>query len=377
MKKTPGTLLIEQEIERYGPMDFEKFVGLALYHPRYGYYSKNISPRGRGGDYFTSLQVSSLFPSIWADAIIEMKKTLGTDQFSLVEWGAGDGEFLLGIIHELEKRNELKRMRFWAVEAGRPAREKLVRKLSRFPKCRVVSSLDEIEAPGGLEGCFFSNEFFDALPFRRFRKIGSGWKEIMVSFSEGSLKETEIDFNDVSFLTRLGITGIEIEEGQEIEVRPLASSWIQEWGSMLARGYMATVDYGFPRPFLYSPKRSKGTWQCFTSHQAHQNPLAAIGKDDITAHIDFTQIAEAGRTVGLQPDLFCSQGIFLSFMGAERIQKYLEALDPIEQKKRIGGLQQLTHPDAMGEAFWVLIQSKEAPLPEKLKTIPNRLRRLI
>ena len=63
-KKTPGALLVEQEIERYGPMNFEKFTSLALYHPRYGYYQKPVSPRGRGGDYFTSLQVSSLFPSV-------------------------------------------------------------------------------------------------------------------------------------------------------------------------------------------------------------------------------------------------------------------------------------------------------------------------
>ena len=377
MKKTPGTLLIEQEVERYGPMDFEKFMTLALYHSRYGYYSKNVSPRGRGGDYFTSLQVSSLFPSIWADAIIEMKKTLGTDQFSLVEWGAGDGEFLLGVIHALEEKNELKRMRFWAVEASRSAREKLVRKLSRFPKCSVVSSIEEIDVPGGLEGCFFSNEFFDALPFRRLRRFGSTWKEIVVSLSQGALKETEGEFNDLPSLVAHGISQLEFEEGQEIELRPQASSWIQNWGSLLARGYVATVDYGFPRPFLYSPKRMKGTWQCFSSHQAHQNPLLEIGKDDITAHIDFTQIAEAGRPIGLQPELFCSQGIFLSFMGEERIQKYLQTLDPLEQKKRIAGLQQLTHPDAMGEAFWVLIQSKEAPLPDKLKTIPNRLRRLI
>jgi SAM-dependent MidA family methyltransferase len=140
---------------------------------------------------------------------------------------------------------------------------------------------------------------------------------------------------------------------------------------------MMTVDYGYPRPFLYSPKRSQGTWQCFSEHQANQMPFERIGQQDITAHVDFTQIVEAGRLVGFEPSLFCSQGIFLSFAGTEHIEAYLKTLDPLEQKKRIGALQQLTHPDAMGEAFWVLVQSKETNLPEKLKAIPNRLKRLI
>src|ERR1051326_3840785 len=162
-RKTPGRLLVEQEVELNGPMNFELFTSLALYHPRYGYYSQTSPQRGRSGDYFTSLQVSELFPQIFGETILEMKRALGTDQFSLVEWGSGDGEFLLGVIRFLEEKKEMKGMKIWAVEASRPAREKLIRKLSRFPKCSVVSSLDEIEAPGGLEGCFFSNEFFDAL----------------------------------------------------------------------------------------------------------------------------------------------------------------------------------------------------------------------
>ena len=87
-----------------------------------------------------------------------------------------------------EKKEKLKGMKIWAVEASRVAREKLIRRLSRFPKCQVVSSLDDIEAPGGLEGCFFSNEFFDALPFRRLRYSSAGWKEIYVSLVDGDVE---------------------------------------------------------------------------------------------------------------------------------------------------------------------------------------------
>src|SRR5258708_6253861 len=144
--------LIRQEIRARGPRTFYEFMDLALYHPLYGYYQRPAPQRGRSGDYFTSLQVSALFPEIFADALLAMRQTLDSDQFTLLEMGAGHGEFLEGVLTVLKNHDALKGLRVWAVECARPARERLMRRLSRFAKCHVVSTLDEIEWMGGADG---------------------------------------------------------------------------------------------------------------------------------------------------------------------------------------------------------------------------------
>jgi len=207
-EKSPAAQLVEQEIQRFGPMTFAQFVDLALYHPRYGAYNQKAPLQGRSGDYFTSLQVSDLFPRVVAEVLIQMRQALGTEQFSLVELGPGRGAFLTGVLQALEQKGEAKGFRFWAVERSATARENLYRTLSRFRKSEVVSSLDEIEASLPLEGCVFSNEFFDALPFHRLRYHAAGWKEIYVSSENGELREEEGALSDPNWVSDYRLSDI-------------------------------------------------------------------------------------------------------------------------------------------------------------------------
>lgn len=372
--RTPAEALIRQEILRRGPMPFDRFVELALYHPVHGYYNQTSPQRGRAGDYFTSAQVSSLFPRIFAETLLAMRAAIGTEQFSLVEVGAGDGEFLAGVLRSLEEAKALRGIRVWAVERGRPAREKLWRKLSRFPKTAVVPSMEEIENVGGLEGCIVSNELFDALPFHRLRRRGGEWAEICVDW-DGGWREVERPAGP-EITGFLRSSSLPFEEGQEIEARPAAERTIQAWGERLARGFVVTFDYGYPRASLVSPKRPNGTWLCYHRHRVERDPFARIGRQDITAHVDFTALAAAGESAGLSPRLFCSQGMYLTHAGAGIIEEFLSKGSPQDRFKRTSAVQQLVHPDAMGEAFSVLIQAKEAVLPSGLESIPNRARRL-
>lgn len=372
-KKTSAEQLIQEVIREFGPISFERFMELALYHPTYGYYQRGEPQRGRAGDYFTSLQVSSLFPAVFANAVIAMKEVLDTDQFALVEWGAGDGEFLAGLLQALADRNQLKGVRAWAVEASRPARERLKRKLSRFPKCEIISSLDDVELVGGFEGCFFSNEFFDAIPFQRLRFRNGEWKEIFIDVQNGGLVEIEkpTNFNSNYFKNQ------PIEDGQEIEWRPAMDRWIDQWGPMLTRGYVLTVDYGAPRAELLVPHRRQGTWRGYFEHALQTDALAHVGRQDLTAHVDFSQLVEAGRKHGWDPAFFSSQGIFLTHLGAPVWERALTSAGPNAQAQVTGALQQLLHPDAMGESFSVLLQSKEVEIPSAFQAIPNRIRRVV
>ena len=190
---TKAEELIRQEIERTGPLPFSKFVDLALYHPLYGYYNRRAPQRGASGDYFTSLQVSSLFPAVFARLFSSMKETLGSDQFSLIEVGCGDGEFLEGVLNELNAQKLSRGFRVWAVERSRPARDRLVKRLSRFDRCEVVESLGHVEWMGTLEGCIFSNEFFDATPFDRYTVQDGQWVETVVEIKNQQLVETQRD----------------------------------------------------------------------------------------------------------------------------------------------------------------------------------------
>ncbi len=365
--------LVRQEITRSGPLTFERFMDLALYHPLYGYYSRGASPRGRSGDYFTSVQASPLFPQIFADALGALRETLGTEQFSLIEMGAGDGDFLEGVLKALEGKKVGQGLRVWAVERSRPARDRIWRRLSRFPRCEVVASTQEIEWMGGLEGCIVSNEFFDALPFHRLKFTADGWKEIYVGEEGAGLLENLGPISDPALLAPFKTGGLEFAEGQEVEVRPQPNDVYDEWGKLLSRGYVITFDYGYPRGQLYDPARPQGTWQCFHRHRANTRPLEAIGDQDITAHIDFTQLAQAGRSAGFEPVLFCSQGIFLAHAGQERLEKFLQETGGA----KAGAVLQLIHPDAMGSAFWTLVQTKGVELPPLFESLPNRVGRLL
>lgn len=369
--------LIRQEIDRAGPMSFSRFVDLALYHPLYGYYNQPVQRRGKGGDYFTSLQVSDIFPRIFASAILQLKETLGTEHFSLIEMGSGNGEFLEGVLTAIaeiarERKQGTWGFRTWAVERSRPARDLLYKRLSRFPRTEVVSSIDDIEWMGTLEGCIFSNEFFDALPFERWRWDGAEWREIEIALKHGEFMEQIAGRAGGPLMKEPALT-----PGHEIARRPFIPDIYADWGARLQRGYVLTVDYGHPRESFLSPTRANGSWLCYHKHIANKLPYQYIGDQDITAHVDFTQLVEAGKSAGFDPALFCSQGIFLTHLGQAQLETWLATATEDERRKRAGAIQQLLHPDAMGEAFWVLLQSKGVDLPPAFLAMPNRLRRVI
>ncbi len=367
--------LIEQEIRRWGPMTFARFVELALYHPKHGYYNRSAPTRGRAGDYFTAPQVGGLMAKLFAEAIVAMKEAVGSDQFSLVEVGSGDGEFLRGILESLEARKQLGGVRVFAVERSRPSREKLWRSLSRFPKCEIVESIDEIEMVGGLDGCLLTNELFDALPFHRLRFKGTEWKEIYVDLGKnGGLTDKE---GPVSEEAKPLVKPIFAMPNQEVEVRPIIADLYKSWSQLFARGFVVSIDYGHPRAELYSPRRPKGTAICYYKHKAQENFYQNVGDQDMTAHVDFTQLAQAGQAAGFDPALFTTQGVFFSFLGKEIIPQWLEAAQsPAARAKKQGALQQILHPEAMGETFKVLLQQKNVLMPPLFADIPSRLKRL-
>jgi SAM-dependent MidA family methyltransferase len=323
------------------------------------------------------LQVSSLFPRVFARLFLSMKQALGCDQFSLVELGCGDGEFLEGVLNELNAQKLGRGFRVWAVERSRPARDRLVKRLSRFDRCQVIESLDQVEWMGTLEGCIFSNELFDALPFDRYVARDGRWREIAVGLRDGALAETERDAPPGVQAALPSLTDGAIAPGHRIEYRSSIPSLYEAWGALLSRGYVVSVDYGHPRAVLLDPSRANGTAMSYRKHEADSNVLKNAGEQDITAHVDFTQLAQAGRAQGWLPEFFCSQGVLLSTVGEPVIAQFLAESQANDRPARAAAVKQLIHPSAMGEKFWTLLQAKDAPLPGALDGVSNRVKRLI
>lgn len=369
--------LIRQQIELHGPMTFAEFTEIALYHPKFGYYHRAAPQRGRAGDYYTSLQVSRLFPEIFADAILAMKETLGTDQFSLVEVGSGSGEFLHGVLTELTKRNQLRGFQVWSVEKSQSAREALRPMLTRFPKTRVISSMDEIDWMGSLEGCVFSNEFFDALPFHRVLWEQGELRELFVRESGGRLREEPGDPSTPGLADYLKERSVSLAEGQKAEICLSLDGVAAELDRVLSRGFLLTVDYGEPSADLYRETRTGGTLQVYRRHERREGPFEDIGECDLTALVDFGRLAALGERLAIRPLIFASQGSFLLNSGEAVLRGMIEGPDEASRIAAASQAQQLIHPNAMGSRFHVLVQGKNVGTPELSGGRLNRIHRLI
>jgi SAM-dependent MidA family methyltransferase len=230
---------------------------------------------------------------------------------------------------------------------------------------------------GTLEGCIFSNELFDAIPFDVYIVEDGRWVEVTVETKDGNLCEGRRPASESVRISLPSISEWQLASGHRLEHRPSVGRVYEEWDALLARGYVLSVDYGHPRAVLLDPSRANGTAMAYHKHEARADVLERAGEQDLTAHVDFTQLAEAGSAHGWRPEFFCSQGVLLSTVGEPVIAQFLSSVPESDAQTRAAAVRQLVHPGAMGEKFWTLLQAKDAPLPSALSGVSNRIKRLI
>jgi SAM-dependent MidA family methyltransferase len=363
------------EVRRRGKVTFAEFMAWALYHPVHGYYS-SMGRLGRGGDFFTSVQVGGLFGRLLAESVVEMWDHLSSGRFTLVELGAGDGALAEQILDALAAKGRGGKVSLYLVEKGAAAREAARRRLARFPKVHILSDLSELEHTAGVDGCVYSNEFFDALPVHRVRLEGGVLRELFVTERDGRLAEEAGEPSTDRLAAYFEERGVVLEEGQAAEVCLALDDVVEDVSRSLARGFVLSVDYGEPSADLYRPERRDGTLRVFKKHAVGGNLLGDVGDQDITAHVDFGRLAALGAKADLAPLLFCSQGSFLLNSGEKLLRTVVEEevrRDPSAARR----VQQLLHPEAMGGAFHVLVQGKNVGRPELSGGKINRLHRLL
>jgi len=360
---------IRAKIASTGPVSFRWFMEQALYHPEYGYYASGRAVIGKQGDFFTSVSVGSLFGKLLALQFLEMWEQMGRpDPFTLVEQGAHNGDFAADLLSAIQGTDCFNALRYRIVEplSHLEAHQKL--KLKAFPQVVWHRSLEELEP---FTGVHFSNELIDAMPVDRVRFTQGSWYEQYVEVnSETSGNNPEIpdlppslpgfkwiDRPISSDVLAQKTTTLPPLENYRTEVNLAIHDWIDLVATKLVRGYLLTLDYGYPHDLYYSPERANGTLACYTNHQRHDNPFEAVGYADLTAHVDFTSLAERAELNGFEIAGFTDQHHFMVGLGSRFFTDSDRSQTP-EQQKSLRAFQTLMHPNFMGLAFKALALRK-------------------
>jgi SAM-dependent MidA family methyltransferase len=314
--------LIHEEIEKRGPQPFAWFMEQALYHPEHGYYSSDRAEIGRRGDYFTNVSVGPLFGELLTAQFAEAWEQLGSiDAFTLVEQGAHHGEFARDVLESAQRRfpQFFTALRYCVIEPFPKLQDRQSQTLEKFrDRVQWRRSLDDFES---FVGVHFSNELLDAMPVNlRGKLVGLNRNEFVFvkSSDQQTPNQSQLD-------------------------------WIAKVAAKLKRGLILAVDYGFAETEFRESLRVRAR------HRSLGSPLEQIGEADITAHINWTDIAKAAEKNGLRVAEFTDQHHFLTGI----ISKYPEIV-AAENSKR--ALQTLLHPEMLGRSFQVLALAKNVDL---------------
>ncbi|MFN4292457.1 MAG: class I SAM-dependent methyltransferase [Permianibacter sp.] len=343
------------------PLPFSAFMADLLYAPGLGYYSAGATKLGAAGDFVTAPELSPLFSQCLARQCADVLTAVGGGD--LLEFGAGRGVMARDILLELAALDCLPGQ-YCIVEVSADLRERQQQTLAALP-AELAAKVVWLDAlPSAFNGVVLANEVLDAMPVTLFRRNGQTLTEMAVTLAEnGDFRWTELPA-DVAlqqwFAALPDAIKTDWPDDYLSEYHPLQAGWLQSLGRMLTRGVVLLIDYGFPRHEFYHPDRSRGTLMCHYRHHAHPDPLLLPGLQDVTAHVDFTAVAEQAIDAGLDVLGYCHQAGFLQSLGVlELAMRYSEEREQIAAAQ---ALKRLLMPHEMGELFKVIALGKAVDL---------------
>ena len=359
--------LIAGEIAAAGGwLPFDHYMQLALYAPGLGYYTAGAHKLGdaaTGGDFVTAPEISPLFGQALAAQVAQV---LAQTRPCILEFGAGSGLLARDLLGALAQRG-VTPSQYAIVEVSADLRERQRACLAAYPQ---VMWLDA--PPHGFEGVVIANEVLDVMPVRLFVRTADGVNERGVVLRDGALAFADRPADDsliaavASIETDVGA----LPAGYGSEVSPVVEAWSTQLGDWLAHGVALLIDYGFSRREYYHPQRLMGTLMCHFRHHAHAEPLWLPGLNDITAHVDFSPVAEAAHRAGLDVLGYTTQAHFLINCGL------LDLVQSEHTPQRAGQAQRLVSEAEMGELFKVLAVGRGVDVPLLGFSAGDRLGRL-
>lgn len=373
VEKTELAGILAQRIATGGDLTFASFMEAALYEPGLGYYTSAGRKVGAEGDFYTSMNVHSAFGRLIAKEISRFWELLESPaSFTIAEAGAGGGQLALDILDALAELNQplYQGVCYRLIEKEPSLKQAQENFLARHRE-RLAWSTPEELASGTLSftGCIISNELFDAMPVHIVEMTSEGLKEIYVGARDGELVEKLGPLSNPELAEYFERFQTVLMPGQRAEVNLCAAGWIASAAATLTRGFVLTIDYGYLAEELYAPQRKDGTLMCYHQHQTGEDPLELVGQQDITTHINFSDLMAAGTKAGLTNAWYGEQYRFLLGTGLVEELMRLEAAATSEQKRLAHrlNLKKLMLPEGgMGDTFKVLIQAKGVENPQLL-----------
>jgi SAM-dependent MidA family methyltransferase len=354
--------LIAAEIEELGgAMAFSRFMELALYAPRLGYYSGGAAKLGASGDFTTAPEISPLFGAALARVAAHIIAQSAPD---IIEFGAGTGKLARDVLAALARMGVAVNS-YTIIELSGELRARQQEALKDLPQVRWLDGM-----PDTFSGVVLANEVLDAMPVELVIRQDGEWQRQMVTVRDGGFAFVPAPLTaDLAAQVARQIPDAEqLPDGYITEIHPVAEGFMASLAGMMkeARGAAILLDYGFPAHEYYLDQRMGGTLMCHYRHHAHPDPFYLPGLQDITSHVDFTAMALASQEAGLPVLAYMNQASFLLGAGIGELlmeQDPEQALDFLPQSRAV---QKLVSPAEMGELFKVLVVGQDVDLPDAI-----------
>lgn len=377
---------LRAEIAANGPLSLARFMDVALYDPEHGYYTTATRRPGRSGDFLTAPETHPFFGFTIARQVAECWERLGRPApFVIREYGPGMGTLAYDILVALTTDHPdlaaVVHYRLCDLNAHRMTDALAAMEEVGFGAI-VTGESPEEATTSPIVGVVLANEVADALPCHqvairdgmlRERFItwddATGW----FAWTESDLSPALAEDNPVARLAGEGVSVTDLPDGSLLEICPAATDWIGEVAAGLERGYAFVIDYGYPAAELYSGHRLSGLLRGYRDHAVTDDPLTAIGDQDLTAHVNFTQLINAAATQGLAIAGLTTQGDTLAALGLGDYLVALQRQDDAsleEYYQAQMAVMRLIDPAGLGR-FRVLGLAKDAPILPTLRSFAS------
>ena len=375
------TLICDEIAKSGGKITFHRFMELALYTPGLGYYATEKPIFGDQGDFVTAPELTPLFSRAIAQQVKQVLESLD-DQGDILEFGAGSGVMACDILMELEKLGCLPK-HYYISEISPSLQQRQHTRITTYAPHLIDRVRWIKELPKTFKGVILGNELLDALPTHRVQFESNGsHKELYVTFNNQQLEWVADEPSSNSLKSLLDKVyknnqqNIDMAGHYQSEINLANIDWVKSISDILEQGVVILIDYGFSEDEFYRAERNEGSLMCHYKHRAHNNPLTHVGLQDLTSHVNFTQVAETAFESGMDILGFTTQTYFLLGCGLENL---LNEIDINDSKLFIAETQpvkQLILPDEMGELFKVIAFGKNYDEPMLGFSIKNLLERL-
>ena len=349
---------VKREIDAgAGWISFARYLDLALYEPGLGYYMAGARKLGAEGDFVTAPEISRLFGRTLARQVAQV---LRASRAEVLEVGAGSGALAATLLAELESLGALPE-HYLILELSPDLRDRSRDTLA----ARVPHLLERVawlnQLPAAFRGCVVGNEVLDAMPFHVVNTRAGSLLEAGVAV--GATGNFEWSHRPAPAALTAAARELNLPDHYTTEIGLAARGFVRSVGGLLENGAALFIDYGFPRHEYYHPQRTSGTLMCHYRHRAHDDPFFLPGLQDITTHVDFSAIAQAGHEAGLDLLGYANQAQFLVSCGITDLLAETPADDVAAYAPLAAQAQKLLSPAEMGEFFKVIALGKGMPGP--------------